>query len=133
MHRAYRPRAPILSAGALLADACTHWPPAAVRPSLLHASAPSNLAHLFALCLQVRCWQIREHTKAPQAAGAIHTDFERGFICAEVRFRAQGYGSFKYSLRAIAAARRSCAPVMCACIWPGRAAALRSNTARAAA
>lgn len=33
---------------------------------------------------EVRCWQIREHTKAPQAAGAIHTDFERGFICAEV-------------------------------------------------
>jgi obg-like ATPase 1 len=32
----------------------------------------------------VRCWQIREHTKAPQAAGAIHSDFERGFICAEV-------------------------------------------------
>lgn len=23
-------------------------------------------------------------TKAPQAAGVIHTDFERGFICAEV-------------------------------------------------
>ena len=34
--------------------------------------------------LQVRCWQIREHTKAPQAAGAIHSDFERGFICAEI-------------------------------------------------
>ncbi|KAL4858911.1 Obg-like ATPase 1 [Chlorella vulgaris] len=33
---------------------------------------------------EVRCWQIREHTKAPQAAGAIHSDFERGFICAEV-------------------------------------------------
>ena len=25
-----------------------------------------------------------EGTKAPQAAGVIHTDFERGFICAEV-------------------------------------------------
>lgn len=33
---------------------------------------------------QVKCWQIRRQTKAPQAAGAIHTDFERGFICAEV-------------------------------------------------
>ncbi|KAJ6724095.1 OBG-LIKE ATPASE 1 [Salix viminalis] len=33
---------------------------------------------------EVKCWQIRRHTKAPQAAGAIHTDFERGFICAEV-------------------------------------------------
>lgn len=34
--------------------------------------------------MQVKCWQIRRQTKAPQAAGAIHTDFERGFICAEV-------------------------------------------------
>eukprot|EP00271_Cylindrocystis_brebissonii_P001664 TRINITY_DN11944_c0_g2_i1.p1 TRINITY_DN11944_c0_g2~~TRINITY_DN11944_c0_g2_i1.p1 ORF type:complete len:392 (+),score=99.67 TRINITY_DN11944_c0_g2_i1:156-1331(+) len=33
---------------------------------------------------EVRCWQIRKSSKAPQAAGAIHTDFERGFICAEV-------------------------------------------------
>ena len=29
-------------------------------------------------------WTIKEGTKAPQAAGKIHTDFERGFICAEV-------------------------------------------------
>ena len=29
-------------------------------------------------------WCIRKGYKAPQAAGAIHTDFERGFICAEV-------------------------------------------------
>lgn len=34
--------------------------------------------------VEVRCWQIREGTKAPQAAGAIHTDFERGFICGEI-------------------------------------------------
>ncbi|KAJ0975728.1 hypothetical protein J5N97_017693 [Dioscorea zingiberensis] len=33
---------------------------------------------------KVKCWQIRRQTKAPQAAGTIHTDFERGFICAEV-------------------------------------------------
>ncbi len=33
---------------------------------------------------EVRCWQIRRGSKAPQAAGAIHSDFERGFICAEV-------------------------------------------------
>eukprot|EP00922_Rhytidocystis_sp_ex-Travisia-forbesii_P050022 GHVS01074434.1.p1 GENE.GHVS01074434.1~~GHVS01074434.1.p1 ORF type:complete len:377 (-),score=48.80 GHVS01074434.1:47-1042(-) len=33
---------------------------------------------------EVKCWTIRQHTKAPQAAGTIHTDFERGFICAEV-------------------------------------------------
>lgn len=36
------------------------------------------------MSLQVKCWQIRKQSKAPQAAGAIHTDFERGFICAEV-------------------------------------------------
>jgi obg-like ATPase 1 len=33
---------------------------------------------------EVRAWTIREGTKAPGAAGVIHTDFERGFICAEV-------------------------------------------------
>lgn len=33
---------------------------------------------------EVKCWTIRDGTKAPQAAGVIHTDFERGFICAEV-------------------------------------------------
>jgi len=32
---------------------------------------------------EVRGWCIRKGSKAPQAAGAIHTDFERGFICAE--------------------------------------------------
>ena len=30
-----------------------------------------------------RAWTIRENTKAAQAAGSIHSDFERGFICAE--------------------------------------------------
>lgn len=33
---------------------------------------------------EVKCWTVRVGTKAPQAAGVIHTDFERGFICAEV-------------------------------------------------
>ena len=46
-----------------------------------------------ALCLQsfytagpkeVRAWTIQTGTLAPQAAGVIHTDFERGFIKAEV-------------------------------------------------
>jgi obg-like ATPase 1 len=31
---------------------------------------------------EVRCWTIRRQTRAPQAAGVIHTDFEKGFICA---------------------------------------------------
>ncbi|MDG0794449.1 redox-regulated ATPase YchF [Cohnella ginsengisoli] len=33
---------------------------------------------------EVRAWTIRKGTKAPQAAAVIHTDFERGFIRAEV-------------------------------------------------
>lgn len=37
---------------------------------------------------EVRQWTIRIGWKAPQAAGVIHTDFEKGFICAEI---------FKYS------------------------------------
>lgn len=45
----------------------------------------SWLKSVVIICLlQVKCWQIRRQTKAPQAAGTIHTDFERGFICAEV-------------------------------------------------
>ncbi len=32
---------------------------------------------------ETRAWTITEGTKAPQAAGVIHTDFERGFIAAE--------------------------------------------------
>ena len=30
-----------------------------------------------------RAWTVRDGAKAPEAAGTIHTDFERGFICAE--------------------------------------------------
>ena len=33
---------------------------------------------------EVRAWTITEGTKAPQAAGKIHTDIERGFIRAEI-------------------------------------------------
>lgn len=33
---------------------------------------------------EVKCWTIQVGTKAPQAAGRIHTDFEKGFIMAEV-------------------------------------------------
>jgi len=33
---------------------------------------------------EVRAWTIHKGDTAPQAAGKIHTDFERGFICAEV-------------------------------------------------
>ncbi len=33
---------------------------------------------------ECRAWTIKKGSLAPQAAGKIHTDFERGFICAEV-------------------------------------------------
>jgi len=33
---------------------------------------------------EARAWTIRQGAKAPQAAGVIHTDFERGFIKAEI-------------------------------------------------
>lgn len=33
---------------------------------------------------EIRAWTINKGDKAPQAAGKIHSDFERGFICAEV-------------------------------------------------
>ena len=34
--------------------------------------------------MESRAWTIKLNTKAPQAAGKIHTDFERGFIRAEI-------------------------------------------------
>ena len=33
---------------------------------------------------EIRSWPIKVDSKAPKAAGVVHTDFERGFICAEV-------------------------------------------------
>ena len=33
---------------------------------------------------EVRAWTVRKGAKAPEAAGVIHTDFEKGFIRAEV-------------------------------------------------
>lgn len=40
---------------------------------------------------EVRAWTIQKGSKAPQAAGKIHTDFEKGFIMAEV----MGFEEFK--------------------------------------
>ncbi len=42
------------------------------------------ISYLTAGAPEVRAWTIVNGTKAPQAAGKIHTDFERGFIRAEV-------------------------------------------------
>ncbi|UJP64830.1 redox-regulated ATPase YchF [Mongoliitalea daihaiensis] len=43
---------------------------------------------------EVRAWTIKKGWKAPQAAGVIHTDFERGFIKAEV-IKLGDYEKFK--------------------------------------
>ena len=55
-------------------------------PKLITAAYHSiNLIHYFtAGSDEVKCWTIQAGTKAPQAAGRIHTDMEKGFICAEV-------------------------------------------------
>lgn len=42
------------------------------------------ISYLTAGETETRAWTIKKGTKAPQAAGKIHTDFERGFIRAEV-------------------------------------------------
>lgn len=42
------------------------------------------ISYLTAGPKEVRAWTITKGTKAPQAAGKIHTDFERGFIKAEI-------------------------------------------------
>ncbi|MGN1207976.1 MAG: redox-regulated ATPase YchF [Christensenellales bacterium] len=42
------------------------------------------LSYLTAGEKEVRAWTIKKGTKAPQAAGKIHTDFEKGFIKAEI-------------------------------------------------
>jgi len=55
-------------------------------PRLIHATyALLNLITFFTKDgPEARAWTVREGTKAPQAAGKIHTDFERGLIRADV-------------------------------------------------
>ncbi|WP_167956910.1 redox-regulated ATPase YchF [Anaerosporobacter faecicola] len=53
---------------------------------LIHASYAilGLISYLTAGQQETRAWTITKGTKAPQAAGKIHTDFERGFIRAEI-------------------------------------------------
>ena len=46
---------------------------------------------------EVRAWTVQQGTKAPQAAGVIHSDFERGFIKAEV-IKLADYQQYKSEL-----------------------------------
>ena len=57
-----------------------------------------NLITYFTAGVQeVRAWTIQKGWKAPQAAGVIHTDFERGFIRAEV-IKFEDYQTYKSEL-----------------------------------
>ena len=42
------------------------------------------MSYLTAGKTEVRAWTIKKETKAPEAAGKIHTDMQRGFIKADV-------------------------------------------------
>jgi obg-like ATPase 1 len=55
-------------------------------PRIVHAGYEAlELVHYFTSGPdEVRCWTIRKGTLAPQAAGVIHTDFEKNFISADV-------------------------------------------------
>ncbi|WP_104206789.1 redox-regulated ATPase YchF [Holospora curviuscula] len=55
---------------------------------------------------ETRAWTVKKHAKAPEAAGCIHSDFERGFIRAEVIFW-EDYVTYKGELGAKSAGRMS--------------------------
>jgi ribosome-binding ATPase YchF (GTP1/OBG family) len=55
-----------------------------VRLSRVGFSALGLQTYLTSGGKEVRAWTIKAGSTAPQAAGAIHADFERGFIAAEV-------------------------------------------------
>ena len=50
-----------------------------------------GLISFYSSATDLQAWTIKKGTKAPAAAGKIHTDFERGFIRAEV----MGYQDLK--------------------------------------
>jgi len=65
---------------------CTENKVASSLPKIIRTGYHAlSLVHFFTCGEdEVRAWTIRVNTRAPQAAGVIHTDFEKGFICAEV-------------------------------------------------
>jgi len=64
-----------------------------MMPKIIHAGYSSlRLIHYFTAGEdETKCWTIRKGTTAPGAAGVIHSDFEKGFICAET----MAYADFK--------------------------------------
>merc|ERR1712060_184743 len=65
---------------------CDEMGTQSVLPKIIKTAFASVHLMYFFTCGpdEVRGWCIRKGCKAPQATGAIHSDFERGFICAEV-------------------------------------------------
>ena len=57
-------------------------PRALAMPKSMTCAAPSTPTRM--LCGETSRWTIRKGSLAPQAAGVIHTDFEKGFIRAQV-------------------------------------------------
>ncbi len=51
---------------------------------ILEAYGLLGLITFYTLTTDLQAWTVQDGTKAPQAAGRIHTDFEKGFIRAEV-------------------------------------------------
>jgi hypothetical protein len=50
-----------------------------------------QLIHFFtAGADEVRAWSLKEGKTAPEAAGRIHSDIEKNFVCAEVQVRGRG-------------------------------------------
>jgi len=64
-----------------------------MMPKIIHAGYSSlRLIHYFTCGEdEVKCWTVRKGCTAPGAAGVIHSDFEKGFICAET----MAYADFK--------------------------------------
>ena len=56
--------------------------PSVIRAGYEHTSAYQT--YFTAGVKEVRAWTVSKGSTAPQAAGVIHTDFEKGFIRAEV-------------------------------------------------
>ena len=97
--RCLHPSAAAAAAADLCRNACCFTPPpppplllppqnalASALPKIVTAGfkAVQLIYYFTAGVVEVRCWQIRKGTKAPAAAGAIHSDFERGFIMGEI-------------------------------------------------
>uniref|UniRef100_A0A8C8A1X4 Obg-like ATPase 1 n=1 Tax=Oryzias sinensis TaxID=183150 RepID=A0A8C8A1X4_9TELE len=67
----------------VMLNSCAHYHTRSAKPKTGYATL--QLEYFFTTGPdEVRAWTIRKGTKAPQAAGKIHTDFEKGFIMAEV-------------------------------------------------